>query len=239
MLTAAIAQEDSRKEKTIGLGIRWSGGILPRVAILFLIWRVCFLPVPANAVEAAEKEGKSWPATVKDFALTDLQEHVHSRAEWKDKKAVVLFFLGTECPVSNGYAPEFRRLAKAFAAQGVLCYGVHPDPDVALDAARKHAAEYHLAFPILLDPTQVLARQTGVRVVPEAVLLSSGGQVVYRGRIDDRYAADGKRRDVPRVRDLEMAVTAILAGKAPTVVETKAFGCPLPSPAPPPAATSK
>jgi len=200
-------------------------------AILILAWRAWSFLAPSGAVVGAEGEKQNPPAAVKDVALLDIERRVHTPAEWSNKKAIVLFFLGTECPVSNGYAPEFCRLAKAFANQGVLFYGVHPDPDVTIDAANKHSTEYRLDFPILLDPAQTLTQQAGVCVVPEAVVLSPTGQVRYRGRIDDRYAPDGKRRDVPRVRDLEVAMTAILAGKAPTVVETTAFGCPLPAPA--------
>ena len=48
-----------------------------------------------------------------------------------------------------------------------------------------------LDFPILLDPDQLLARQVNARVSPEAFLLASDGQVLYRGRIDDLFAPDG------------------------------------------------
>jgi hypothetical protein len=70
-------------------------------------------------------------------------------------------------------------------------------------------------------------------VVPEAVVLSPQGRILYRGRIDDRYTADGIRREVPTSRDLEAALTAVVAGKQPPVARTKAFGCPLPEPAKP------
>src|SRR6267378_2930341 len=91
-------------------------------------------------------------AVVNDFALLDAGGKKHTPAEWKDKKAVVLFFLGTECPVSNGYAPEYVRLVKAYADRGVVFYGVHSDPDVSAAEAAKHAGEYRLRFPVLLDP---------------------------------------------------------------------------------------
>jgi peroxiredoxin len=165
---------------------------------------------------------------VREFSLPDTKGQKHSPAEWKDQKAVVLIFLATECPASNSYAPEYVRLEKAFHAKGVRIYGVHPDPDVTAKAAAEHAHEYHLTFPILLDPTQGLAKQTGVAVTPEAVVLSPTGQVLYRGRIDDRYLLDGKRKDVAQTRDLEAALTAVVAGKKPPVAETKAYGCPLP-----------
>lgn len=176
------------------------------------------------------RAGEKPAAAVKDFALADAQGRKHTADAWKDRKAVVLVFLGTECPVSNGYSPEYRRLAAAFGGKGVLFYGIHPDPDVTAAVAAKHAAEYRLPFAVLLDPTQGVAKQTGVTVVPEAVVLSPKGQVLYRGRIDDLYTPEGKRREVPKTRDLEEALRAVLDGKAPPVAQTKAYGCPLPQP---------
>ena len=74
---------------------------------------------------------------------------------------------------------------------------------------------------------QTLADETGVQTTPEVVLLTKN-ELVYRGRIDDRYSLGGKRRDEPRTRDLQNAIDAVLAGKLPAVRETKPFGCPLP-----------
>jgi peroxiredoxin len=179
------------------------------------------------------RAGEKPADVVRDFSLPDTQGRKHTAAAWKDRKAVVLIFVGTECPVSNGYSAEYRRLVEAYAGKGVLFYGVHPDPDVTAEAAAKHAAEYRLPFRVLLDPTQGVAKQAGVKVVPEAVVLSPKGQVLYRGRIDDLYTPDGKRREEPKTRDLEEALKAVLAGKAPPVAQTEAFGCPLPQPVKP------
>ena len=38
-----------------------------------------------------------------------------------------------------------------------------------------------MPFPALLDPHQTLARQTGARSTPEAVILGPAGQELYRG----------------------------------------------------------
>lgn len=173
------------------------------------------------------------PASVRDFALVDAKGTNHTAADWKGKKAVVLLFLATECPVSNYYCPELAKLAKAFAEKGVLFYGIHPDPELTAKDAAKHAEEYRLPFPTLLDPTHSVTRQTGVAIVPEAVVLAADGRIMYRGRIDDRYNESGIRRETVTTRDLEDAITAVVAGKAPAVAQTKAFGCPLPEPAKP------
>ncbi len=63
-------------------------------------------------------------------------------------------------------------------------------------------------------------------------MATGAGKVLYRGRLDDRYSLDGKRRDEPREHDLQEALEAVLAGREPTVRETKAYGCPLPKPKP-------
>ena len=165
---------------------------------------------------------------VSDFSLADTAGKQHAIAELRHCKAVVLFFVSTECPASNGYAPVMQQLASRYAARGVTVYGVHTDPDVTAEQAAAHAKEYGLTMPILLDPRQTLARQTGARVTPESVVVTPDGAVVYRGRIDDRYAIDGKRRDVPTTHDLAAAIDAVLDGTAPAVSRTRAFGCPLP-----------
>lgn len=51
---------------------------------------------------------------------------------------------------------------------------------------------------------------------------SHHASVLYRGRIDDRYTADGVRREEPTTRDLEAALTAVVAGKKPPAAETAA-----------------
>ena len=50
--------------------------------------------------------GPHEPPVIKDFVLADAKGKKHTSVDWKGKKAVVLFFLGTDCPVSNFYCPE-------------------------------------------------------------------------------------------------------------------------------------
>jgi peroxiredoxin len=181
---------------------------------------------PTTLADAPPLDAKPLPAITR----IDLLGVEHTTTDWGRHPAVVLVFLGSECPVSNGYSPELTRLAEAFAKRGVVLYGVHSDPTLATTDAVAHATEYGLTFPILLDADQQLARACGARTMPETVVVSKDGKLVYRGRIDDRYATSGKRRDEPTTHDLAAAVDAVLAGKTPAVSQTKVFGCPLPKP---------
>jgi peroxiredoxin len=151
---------------------------------------ICGLILPGLVSSATARDGKEAAVLVKAFSLADVKKQTHTAAEWKGKKAVVLIFLGTECPVSNGYAPEYALLAKAFGKRGVAFYGLHPAPDVTEEAAIKHAKEYKLTFPILLGPMQKVTKRAGVTVTPEVVVLTPAGRVLYRGRVDDRYSFD-------------------------------------------------
>ncbi len=180
---------------------------------------------PASGIAAPPSAGGAGRIT--EFSLVDTSGTKHTPADWQRSKAVVLFFLGTECPVSNGYSPDMEALFAKYSPRGVACYGVHADPGVSAQQAATHAKDYRLTFPILLDPAQRLARMAGARVTPDAVVASPDGTVLYRGRIDDRYSLDGKRRDEPTTHELVDAIEAVLAGKTPTVRQTKAYGCPL------------
>jgi hypothetical protein len=51
------------------------------------------------------------------------------------------------------------------------------------------------------------------------------GELLYRGRIDDGYAALGKKRAVVTEHDLRDALDAIAAGKPVKKAKTKAIGC--------------
>src|SRR4051812_38695473 len=56
--------------------------------------------------------------------------------------ANVLLFVGTDCPISNGYAPEIQRVCAAAAARGVRCLLVYEDAGLTVEAARAHLAAY-------------------------------------------------------------------------------------------------
>jgi hypothetical protein len=140
--------------------------------------------------------------------------------------AIVFLFTSTECPISNRYAPEVRRLAAEFARHGVLFRLVYPNPSEQADAIREHmtAFSYAGATEALRDPGHALVKYVGATVTPEAAVFA-GGRIVYRGRIDDRYVDLGLERPAPTRRDLFQALTAVIAGKPAPHATTQAVGC--------------
>jgi|SRR6185295_4211542 len=142
-------------------------------------------------------------------------------------KASALFFITTDCPIANSFAPEIKRIIADYAPRGVEFAMVYTDLRHSLAEAKRHAAEYGYDSEVRLDKERVQSRQYGVTVTPEAVVLGADGTRVYRGRIDDRYLAPGKYRLQPTTRELRDALDAVLAGRPVAVAETKAAGCPL------------
>jgi ribosomal protein L35AE/L33A len=141
-------------------------------------------------------------------------------------KAIVFLFTSTDCPVSNRYAPEVRRIAETFAGQGIVVRLVYPNPADKTAAIREHMGAFAYAGTTegLRDPEHALVKFTGVSVTPEAAVYANG-RIVYRGRIDDRFVDFGVERPVATKRDLSDALSAIVAGKAVTPATTQAVGC--------------
>jgi peroxiredoxin len=162
------------------------------------------------------------------FKLNDSTGRPHGAEEWQHRSAVALLFISADCPISNRYAPTINQLAADFGAKNTAFYGIQSDPDITPDEARKHAEDFGFHFPVLLDPAQVLASRYGVSVTPTAVVVSPAGEMVYRGRIDDRSVDLGKWRDVAGSQDLRDAIAATLANRKIAGPSHEAIGCFLP-----------
>lgn len=141
------------------------------------------------------------------------------------KKATVLLFTTIDCPVANALLPEITRIQREFTAQGVTFALVHVDPDTTEAKAREHASAYGIQMPIVLDPKHHLVKRCQATCTPEAFLLRQDGSTAYHGRINNLYAAPGKRRRAPTTHDLRDAITALLTGKKIPHPHQPAVGC--------------
>jgi len=141
-------------------------------------------------------------------------------------RAIVFIFTSTDCPISNRYAPELKRLAATFVPRGVLFRLVYPNPAEDVTAIRTHMAAfaYGGATQALRDPKQALAKFVGATITPEAAVYA-GGRVQYRGRIDNRFVDFGVDRPAATEHDLYAAIAAVLAGKPVPHPETQPVGC--------------
>jgi hypothetical protein len=142
-----------------------------------------------------------------------------------DAHVAVFVFVSVDCPVSNRYAPEVRRLHETFGAQGVSIRLVYPNPAESAGAIRDHLKAYGYPVEGLRDPHHLLVKQAGISITPEAAVFAGDGRLAYRGRIDDRYVSLGVERPAATRRDLFEALTDTLAGRPVREPRTPAVGC--------------
>lgn len=162
---------------------------------------------------------------VRDLQLFDLSGRKVQPLARGGAKATVFVFVRTDCPISNAYAPEIQRLHAKFSRAGVALWLVYLDRDQSSAAIREHLAAFSLPWPALRDSKHELARLCRTRVTPEAAVFSRTGQRVYHGRIDDRWAALGKRKPKATSHELEEAITATLDNRPAPRASAPAVGC--------------
>jgi len=143
----------------------------------------------------------------------------------QDMKAVVLFFITNDCPITNSYIPEFNRIVANYEARKIAFYAVYTDPTVSIPAIRKHAGEFGLHISLIPDTAHDLVRRVGATVTPEVAVLEPGGKLVYLGPIDDLYVDFGKRRPAPTQWYLRQALDAVLSGKPVAIASVNPVGC--------------
>lgn len=165
------------------------------------------------------------PSLFRVRTVVDSRGVAHRLGEKPMVKAIVLVFLGPECPVSRRYVPELKRIAAASKTNAVEFYGVVAGRKVTRESVAAFVQEYSIDFPVLVDERLALARWLRPTHVPEAYVLKPDGDVVYHGRIDDWYQAIGKPRAVIQQRELRAAMDAVLNGRTPTRMYARPVGC--------------
>jgi len=140
------------------------------------------------------------------------------------EKALVLLFIRSDCPISNRYAPEIRRLFEKYSAQGIKFRLIYSEPGLTAAGMEKHRQEYGYTIPALLDPDHKYVSRAKARITPEAAVFVQN-DLLYLGRIDDREIDLGKTRPAATHHDLEDILAAAAAGRTLKFRQTKAVGC--------------
>ena len=142
-----------------------------------------------------------------------------------DTKALVFVFVSVDCPISNRYAPEVRRLYEKYSPQDVAFSLVYPNPVESPDVIRRHLKDFSYPMRGLRDPRHDLAKAASATITPEAAVYSREGRLLYHGRIDDRYVSLGLERPAATRHDLDEVLSAVIAGKPVRQSAAPAVGC--------------
>jgi len=142
----------------------------------------------------------------------------------RGKLAVVLVFLGTDCPVGNLYVPRLVELNKAYEGRRVVFLGINSNAHDTVEEVAAHAREHGLNFPVLKDEGNVVADMALVERTCEVVVLDGLSTIRYRGAIDDQYGV-GTRKSAPEHNYLRDALEEIITGGRIEVKTTPVVGC--------------
>jgi hypothetical protein len=199
-----------------------------------VVWRLMFAGLLACQIgcdsgtpDSLQKNAlrKTPESSVRLAHLFDLENRNVDPFEATNSSAIVLIFIRSDCPISNRYAPEIRRLQEQFRALGAAFWLVYPDSDVTPEEIRSHLLEYQLQCNVVRDPKQELVRLCQARVTPEAAVFVPGRKLVYHGRIDDRFVAFGSERKEPTQHELQDVLAAVTSGQPVTTIHAAAVGC--------------
>ena len=160
------------------------------------------------------------------FDLPGTDGRRHTLDGFAEKKLLVVVVSCNHCPYVVAYEPRIVALANEYAAAGVQVLAVNANdavryPDDGLEPMKVRAEERGFSFPYVRDDAQSFVRALGAKVTPEVFVFDADRKLRYQGRIDDNH------RDPSKVgaHDLHDAIRSLLAGQAPKVEKTTAFGC--------------
>jgi peroxiredoxin len=162
-----------------------------------------------------------------EFQLPDPNGKHFSLASFKDKPALLVMFICNHCPYVKHVRSGLAQLANDYQPRGVGIVAIssndvanYPDDSPAKMAEEAKNAGY--TFPYLYDATQAVAKAYHAACTPDFFLFDRGRRLVYRGQLDASRPGNG----IPVTgKDLRTALDAVLAGKAPSLLQTPSMGC--------------
>jgi thiol-disulfide isomerase/thioredoxin len=157
----------------------------------------------------------------------DLDGHTIDPFRVAGSKIVVFVFVRADCPISNRYAPTIQQLASQYGERAAF-FLVYPIASETPQQIRKHLQDYGYHLPALRDPDLMLARESQIRITPEAAVFSSDKKLLYHGRIDNWYVEFGRSRSAPTTHDLASALESAVSGSPVSVTTEPAVGCFIP-----------
>ncbi len=181
-----------------------------------------------DLMEPAPQDFSDWHGETVDvigMRVVDVDGQVHRIGVDDSARPAVLVFLDNYCPVSSRYAPELQAFADQAAEAGFDFFGVMSDPLITPEEARQFARDYGIDFPVIFDGSGDLAVRLDPLATPETFVIDTDNQVLYRGRIDNRFEAIGVLRNTITSHDLMDTMAALDVGDTPVPVRTMPVGC--------------
>jgi peroxiredoxin len=149
-----------------------------------------------------------------DFELKGTDGKTYKLSDLKDKTVVIEWF-NKDCPTCKHQAAQVRETSEALAKQGVIWLAIDSTGKRKFEDNVEHVKRDKLPHPILDDSAGNVGRTYEVRKTPTLFIVHKGS-LAYRGAM---IAARGEERNY-----VKEVAEAVVAGKAPPIKETQAYG---------------
>lgn len=170
--------------------------------------------------------------TIPEIRFKDIRALPRTLSDFGKKRAYVLVFTTTSCPLVRRSIPKLTELDARYTSQDVQFVAVNVGANDTIRDMAAQAIELDAAFAFVKDADLSCAKALGVTRTPGVAVLDGDRKLIYRGRIDDQLRLGGTRPE-PTRRDLEEAIRETLESKPVSVPETAVDGCTIETPLPP------
>ncbi len=161
-----------------------------------------------------------------DFSLPATDGNTYQLSDFKDSKALVVFFTCNHCPYVIGSDEVTRQTTDKFLPQGVKFVGINANsantyPDDDFDPMVERMNTHKFPWLYLWDETQEVALVYGALRTPHFYVFDEDRKLIYSGRGVD----NPRETDKMTVNDLDRALEEYLAGEPVSVPLTNPLGC--------------
>jgi hypothetical protein len=155
------------------------------------------------------------------FLFLSLHLTLHAQNHYQ-----VYFFLLEDCKITQAYIPEINTLQAEFESDSIEFKAFFPNPSSNEQLMAAFYKEYQPGLPCVLDENQAMAKKFNILVMPEVVIYQDNkSRLLYQGRIDNLFAAPGKRRAKATKHELRDCLNKIQKALAIQYLKTDAVGC--------------
>ncbi len=160
---------------------------------------------------------------ISDFSLVDHHGKFFQLSRAANNEAIVILSHEDSRDVRRAYG-DLEDLVEQFADQAVAFYLIDSTGAADKVEMRDVADDADIALPILMDDTQLVAKELGIERATDVVILDpESREVVFRSALNDRWAEGSRSRRASKhyVAD---ALTAFLAGNEITAEQVTSKG---------------
>jgi peroxiredoxin len=141
-----------------------------------------------------------------------------------DSISVYLFLLD-DCIICQSYSPKLNTLYQNYG-QDYKFIGLFPNFSSKPQKIKEFKEKYNIQFELKTDYWKTMVKKFGIEVTPEVIVYDERkDRILYKGRIDNEFAALGKRRKIVTTDELNEVLATLLSGDKRTFAFTEAVGC--------------